>query len=189
MNFTICPRATLCAGASYSCDKLAASRASTMVASATARAFVEPASKMSHASLGFASYCCLRSCIGPSTRHRLSAAHVLHSMQPIPALRQPSYTLAIVSALLKILCRSPTGHTSGLPGSVRRMRAGSVTIVFNFCRNDASGSLSRMVLPYDFDILRPSVPGSFGDGVSSGFGSGKTISRRRSRSPACTFRG
>src|ERR1039457_1048933 len=36
------PSATLCSGASYSCDRLAASRASTIVASATARALVEP---------------------------------------------------------------------------------------------------------------------------------------------------
>src|ERR1019366_9628357 len=80
----------------------------------------------------------------------------------------------MVSLLLKILCKSPTGQTSGFPGSVRRMRAGSVTMVFNLARNDASGSLSRMVLPYDFDILRPSVPGSLAAGVSRGFGSGKT---------------
>ncbi len=31
-----------------------------------------------------------------------------------------------------------------------------------------------MVLPYDFDIFRPSVPGSLAAGVSSGCGSGKT---------------
>ena len=54
------------------------------------------------------------------------------------------------------------------------MRAGSVTMVFSFARSDASGSLNRIVLPYDFDILRPSVPGSLAAGVSSGFGSGKT---------------
>ena len=42
------------------------------------------------------------------------------------------------------------------------MRAGSVTMVFSFCRTTGSGSLSRIVLPYDFDILRPSVPGNFG---------------------------
>ena len=103
-----------------------------------------------------------------------SAAQPLHSMQPMPAERQPSSTFTIVSRSLKILCRSPTGQTSGLPGSVRRTRAGSVTMVFSFCRTTGSGSVSRMVLPYDFDILRPSVPGSFGAGVSSGCGSGKT---------------
>src|ERR1019366_51790 len=80
----------------------------------------------------------------------------------------------MVSLLLKILCKSPTGQTSGFPGSLRRMRAGSVTMVFNLARNDASGSLSRMVLPYDFDILRPSVPGSLAAGVRSGLGSEKT---------------
>src|SRR5271165_7148306 len=83
----------------------------------------------------------------------------------------------MVSWVLKILCRSPTGHTSGLPGSLRRMRAGSVTMVFNFARRDVSGSLNKIVLPYDFDILRPSVPGSLAAGVSSGFGSEKTSRR------------
>src|SRR5215475_5462817 len=98
-------------------------------------------------------------------------------MHPIPAERQPSLTLAIVSSLLKILCRSPTGHTSGLPGSERRTRAGSVTIVFNFWRTTGSGSVSNTVLPYDFDILRPSVPGNLAAGVSSGCGSGNTVVR------------
>src|ERR1019366_3058435 len=153
------PSIILCPGASYSCDRLAASRASTMVASATARAFVEPCSRMSHASLGFASYFFRSSWMGASSSHNLSAYQPLHSMQPIPAVRQPSFTLAMVSAVLKILCRSPTGQRSGLPGSVRRMRAGSVTIVFSFWRKEASGSLNRMVLPYDFDILRPSEIG------------------------------
>ncbi len=46
-------------------------------------------------------------------------------------------------------------------------------MVFNFCRTTGSGSVSRMVLPYDFDILRPSVPGNLAAGVSSGCGSGK----------------
>src|SRR5208283_1080091 len=127
--------------------------------------------------------------MGASTRHRPSDAHCLHSMQPMPAERQPAYTFAIVSALLKILCRSPTGHLSGSPGSLRRIRAGSVTMVLSFCRTEASGSLSRMVLLYDFDILRPSVPGSLAAGVSSGCGSGKTTSRCESRFPELSLRG
>ena len=102
--------------------------------------------------------------------------NLLHSMHPIPADRQPSFTLAIVALSLKILCRSPTGHTSGFPGSDRRTRAGSVTIVFNFCRTTGSGSVSITVFPYDFDIFRPSVPGNFAAGVSSACGSGKTKS-------------
>src|SRR5450432_3285801 len=86
----------------------------------------------------------------------------------------------MVSLLLKILCKSPTGQTSGFPGSLRRMRAGSVTMVFNLARSDASGSLSKMVLPYDFDIFRPSVPGSLAAGVSRGCGSTKVFLRTRS---------
>src|SRR5947209_5315318 len=98
-------------------------------------------------------------------------------MQPIPADRQPSYTLAIVSLELNILRRSPTGHRSGLPGSLRRTRAGSVTIVFSFCRTTGSGSVSMIVFPYDFDIFRPSVPGSLAAGVNRGCGSGNTVAR------------
>src|SRR5260370_25211962 len=108
---------------------------------------------------------------------RASAAQLLHSMQPIPADRQPSYTLAIVSWELNILGRSPTGHTSGLPGSVRPTRAGSVTIVFSLSRTTGSGSVSMMVLPYDFDILRPSVPASLGAGVTRAAVPGTTYSR------------
>src|SRR2546422_3668887 len=63
-----------------------------------------------------------RSTLFPYTTLFRSAAQLLHSIQPIPAERQPSSTLAIVERSLKILCRSPTGHTSGLPGSVRRDR-------------------------------------------------------------------
>src|ERR1039458_858249 len=88
--------------------------------------------------------------------------------------RHPAFTLSMVARSLKILCRSPTGHTSGFPGSDRRTRAGSVTIVFSFCRTTGSGSVNITVFPYDFDILRPSVPGNFAAGVSSAAGSGKT---------------
>src|SRR6185312_6819712 len=112
--------------------------------------------------------------MGLSTVTRASAAQLLHSMQPIPALRHPAYTFCSVSPELKILCTSPTGQTSGFPGSVRRTRAGSVTIVFSFCLTTASGSLIRIEFPYDFDILRPSVPGNLGDGVNNACGSGNT---------------
>ena len=118
------------------------------------------------------------SCAAPASGSATSPARrrpkPLHSMQPIPADRQPSFTLAIVSLSLKILCKSPTGHTSGFPGSDRRTRAGSVTIVFSFWRTTGSGSVSITVFPYDFDILRPSVPGNFAAGVSRDCGSGKT---------------
>src|SRR3954452_10556670 len=95
----------------------------------------------------------------------------------MPAVVQPTSTLAIVSWSLNILCNEYTGQTCGLPGSVRRTRAGSVTIVFSFERISASGSLNIIALPYDFDILRPSVPGNFGMEVNNGCGSGNTYSR------------
>src|ERR1035441_10369393 len=99
------------------------SRTSCMVAPATSRARAEPASRISQARRGLSSYFLRRSCIGLRIFTTVSATQPLHSMQPIPAERQPSYTFAIVSLVLNILCRSPTGHTSGLPGSVRRTRA------------------------------------------------------------------
>src|SRR5581483_7577967 len=162
-------------GASYFSDIPIAARTSSMVLPDAARARCVPASRISHASRGLSSNFFLRSCIGLSNCTSESAAQLLHSMQPMPAVRQPSLTLAIVSLLLKILCRSPTGQTSGLPGSDRRTRAGSVTMVFSFCRTTGSGSASMMVFPYDFDILRPSVPGSLAAGVSKLCGSGKTL--------------
>src|SRR3954471_1970500 len=166
--------AAACGGASNFLLMCMASRTCSMVFSAAASALREPASRISHAALGFASYCRRRSWIGASLAMSESAAQPLHSMHPMPALRQPSYTLVSVSLLEKILCRSPTGHLSGSPGSVRRTRAGSVTMVFSLARMLSGRSLSWMVLLYDFDILRPSVPGSLGDDVSRFCGSGKT---------------
>ena len=63
---------------------------------------------------------------------------------------------------------------SGLPGSLRRLRAGSVTIGRILARMTSGGSASSMSLPYDLDILRPSVPGTLGISVSFASGSGKT---------------
>src|SRR5262249_60938169 len=145
--------------------------------SATRLARAEAASRISQASVGLSSYFFRRSCIGLRILTKASAAQLLHSMQPIAADRQPSFTFAMVDWWLKILCRSPTGQTSGFPGSERRTRAGSVTIVFNFWRTTGSGSVSMIVFPYDFDILRPSVPGNLAAGVSSGYGSGNTVVR------------
>jgi hypothetical protein len=74
----------------------------------------------------------------------------------------------------KTLCRSNTGHMSGSPGSLRRLRAGSVIIVCSFSRTVAGSFLRKIALPYDFDILRPSVLGIRFVSVSSVCGSGKT---------------
>ena len=73
---------------------------------------------------------------------------------------------------LKIWCRLPTGQRSGLPRSVSLGR--SVTLFLIFCSTAAASSLSRIELPYDFDIFRLSVPSSLGEGVSNVCGSGKT---------------
>src|ERR1700728_1284224 len=134
-------------GASYASDIPIAARTSSIVSPAALRAFCVPASRISHASRGFSSNFLRRSCIGFSSLTSASAAHPLHSMHPISAERQPLFTFAIVSLSLKILWRSPTGQRSGFPGSDRRTRAGSVTIVFNFWRITGSGSASMIVFP------------------------------------------
>ena len=67
-------------------------------------------------------------------------------MQPIAAVRQPWSDHAIVSGGENSLCQLKTGQTSGLPGSWRRLRAGSVIITFVFARIDSSLSLSQMAL-------------------------------------------
>ncbi len=44
------------------------------------------------------------------------------------AVRQPVAQASRSGSGVKIRCRSKTGQMSGLPGSERRLRAGSVTI-------------------------------------------------------------
>ena len=67
-------------------------------------------------------------------------------------------------------------QTSGVPGSVLRMRLGSVTAGRSFAQI-ASGDSSRpIVLPIDFDIFAwPSSPMMRRVAVSSGFGSGRYV--------------
>ena len=63
---------------------------------------------------------------------------------------------------------------SGCPGSLRRKRVGSVNIVLHFSWIVSGGSERLIALPYDFDIFRPSSPGTLALGVKSACGSGKT---------------
>ena len=98
----------------------------------------------------------------------------LQSRHPMPAVRQPLATNCKSTSGVKILCRSKTGQISGLPGSERRLRAGSVIIGRTLARIVSGESASSMSLPYDFDILRPSVPGTLGISVSFTSGSGNT---------------
>jgi hypothetical protein len=65
-------------------------------------------------------------------------------------------------------------HTSGVPGSVRRTRAGSVTAGRSFAQIDSGGSSRPIVFPMDFDIFAcPSSPMMRRVGVRSACGSGK----------------
>ena len=58
----------------------------------------------------------------------------------MPAVRQPVAAHSRSAAGVKILWRSKTGHTSGLPGSERRRRAGSVTIGRTLAVTTSGGS-------------------------------------------------
>src|SRR5581483_5694860 len=84
-------------GASYPSAMFIAPRTSSMVSAATLRARAEPSSRISQARRGFSSYFFRLSCIGLRMLTSDDAAHPLHSIHPIPAERQPAFTLAMVS--------------------------------------------------------------------------------------------
>jgi len=81
---------------------------------------------------------------------------------------------AIVSSLEKSRWNWKRLQTSGRPGSLRRTRCGSVNMFATSARISSALAVNPIVLPYDFDILRPSSPGTFGVAVKSDWGSGKT---------------
>ena len=89
-------------------------------------------------------------------------------------------------------------HTSGRPGSVRKIRWVSVTIDMTCLRMTSAGARTSIVLPTDLDIfLTPSVPSTVGASVKTACGSGnvspyralnaRTISRDSSRWAAWSF--
>ncbi len=69
-----------------------------------------------------------RSRIAASGGSMCSRRTALQSRHPMPAVRQPVAPRLGVGLGREDACRSNTGQMSGLPGSVRRLRAGSVTI-------------------------------------------------------------
>ena len=101
----------------------------------------------------------------------LSASTRLQSRQPHFAPRQFSATVAIVAGGEKYRWRWKMLQTSGLPGSFRVTRAGSVLAGRSFCQISSGESSSPMVLPRLFDILAwPSRPMIRFASVSSGLG-------------------
>ena len=60
-------------------------------------------------------------------------------------------------------------QTSGRPGSVRRMRMVSVTMLMTWPRMTSGAARTSMVLPIDLLIFRtPSVPSTTGASVNTG---------------------
>src|SRR5213593_4823698 len=147
---------------------------SSIVRPATARARRLPSCRICTMRSGFSTNCCRRSRIFSSGGIMCLRRMSLQSKHPKPAVRQLVATSSRSPAGVKILCRSKTGQISGLPGSERRLRAGSVIIGRTLARIVSGESASSMSLPYDFDILRPSVPGTLGISVSFTSGSGNT---------------
>ena len=71
----------------------------------------------------------------------------LHSRQPMPAVVQPLCAHCLVASSEYTRCSDHTGHFSGVPGSVRLTRAGSVGMVLTLRETDSGSSRSAMVLP------------------------------------------
>src|SRR5262244_545127 len=155
-------------------SRFTTARTSPMVFWAKARACCEPAWRISTISRGRAAKRSRRSRISARGGSMCFRSTPLQSRQPMPAVRHPVAQASRSGAGVKILCRSKTGHTSGLPGSLRRLRAGSVIIGLTFVVISSSVSESRMALFSDLDIFRPSVPGTLGISVSLAPGSGNT---------------
>src|SRR3989454_4044385 len=105
-----------------------AARTWSMVSIAVRRARFEPSWRISTISRGRSAKRRRRSRIAWSGGSMCSRRTALQSRQPMPAVRQPVAHAARASSGVKMRCRSNTGQTSGLPGSLRRLRAGSVTI-------------------------------------------------------------
>ena len=100
-------------------------------------------------------------------------------MQPMPAVVHPACTAACRASSEKNLCSVKMLHFSGVPGSVRLTRAGSVAAARSLSQIAFSGSASAMVLPRLFDILAcPSSPRIFGVVENSGCGSAKVSPKR-----------
>src|SRR5882762_779306 len=112
------PHLSILSGRFLQCDFLAllfpiedASRTRDIVFCATSRAFVDRLSIMRKTLSGCAANSSRRARIGSIHLIRLSAIAVLHSMQPIPAVRQPSADHFSVSGGENSLCQSYTGQT------------------------------------------------------------------------------
>src|SRR6266702_1649133 len=120
--------------------RVTAARTSSIVACATFRARREPSWRMSTITSGLSANFWRRSRIASSLGTRWRSSTSLQSRQPIPAVRQPVAQASRSAAGVKILCRSNTGQIAGLPGSLRRLRAGSVTMGLTLRMTTSAGS-------------------------------------------------
>src|SRR3989454_328156 len=120
--------------------RVTAARTSSIVACATFRARREPSWRMSTITSDLSANFWRRSRIASSLGTRWRSSTSLQSRQPIPAVRQPVAQASRSAAGVKILCRSNTGQISGLPGSLRRLRAGSVTMGLTLRMTTSAGS-------------------------------------------------
>src|SRR5213080_3066898 len=149
-------------------------RTCVMVSRASTRAFAAPARNVARTPLGSARSACARSRTGASAAIILSASTRLQSRQPQPAVRQLCATRAWVSGLEKPWWMVKMLQMSGLPGSFRVTRAGSVAAGLSFSQMVSGESSKPMVLPKLLDIFAwPSSPKTRFAVDSSACGSGK----------------
>src|SRR2546425_2132684 len=125
----------------------------SMVRRAMARAFAAPARSVSRTLCGSACSARARSRMGVSAAIILSASTRLQSRQPQPAVRQLCATSFSVSGGEKPWWIVKMLQMSGLPGSLRVTRAGSVAAGLSFSQIVSGVSNRPMVLPRLFDIL------------------------------------
>src|SRR5207302_5757050 len=124
-----------------------------IVRRARARALPAPLRSRSSTRRGSARSASARSRMGVSAAIILSASTRLQSRQPHPAVRQLCATSLIVSGGEKPWWIVKMLQTSGLPGSLRVTRAGSVAAGLSFSQMVSGESNRPIVLPRLFDIL------------------------------------
>src|SRR6266568_4531573 len=145
-----------------------------IVSRASTRAFAAPARRVALTLSGSARSACARSRMGVSAAIILSASTRLQSRHPQPAVRQLWATRAWVSGLEKPWWMVKMLQMSGLPGSFRVTRAGSVAAGLSFSQMVSGESNKPMVFPKLLDIFaRPSSPRTRFAVDRSACGSGK----------------
>src|SRR2546425_2993324 len=155
-------------------------RTSAIVCRANARALAAPARRTSRTRRGSARRAAARSRMGVRAAIILSASTRLQSRHPHPAVRHLCATSACTAGAENPWWIVKTLQMSGLPGSLRVFRAGSVAAGRSFSQIESGGSNRPIVFPRLLDILAcPSSPSTRRAVESCAWGSGKKSAPKR----------